>query len=142
MSAFYMNDAMFDLPDAGFVDRTVTYLVSRAEDGTGIVLLVERRPLPEGKPLRQIAEGYGIEAMKRLRGYRVLAERDIEAASLPGIDVGARWINDEGEPTYTRRIHLTLEATWLIIAGEALWIERERCDAYVDHVLASLRLRE
>lgn len=142
MGAFYMNEAMFDLPEAEFVDRTVTYLVGKSPAGNGVVLLVERRPYPGEKPLRQHATEHGIEAATRLRGYKVLFEREIEVAGQPAIDVGARWRADDGEPIYTRRTHLTMGPTWFIIAGEGPATDREFCDAYVDHVLTTIRLRE
>ena len=56
--------------------------------------------------------------------------------------VGARWRTENGEPIYDRRVHLTLGETWLVIIGEAPIAEREFCEAYIDHVLASLRMRE
>lgn len=137
-----MNEAMFDLPEAGFVDHTVTYLAGNAPSGKGVLLLVERRPLPPDASLRQVAAAFGKDAMTRFAGYRVLFEREIEVASQPALDVGARWRADTGEPVYVRRVHLALGETWLIITGEAPIAEQEFCDAYVDHVLASLRIRE
>ena len=74
------------------------------------------------------------------RGVPLLSE--VEVASHPAIDVGARWRAESGEPVDTRRTHLTLGSTWLIVAGEGPGAEREFCDAYVDHALASLRFRE
>jgi hypothetical protein len=142
MGSYYMNEAAFDLPDGQFVDRTVTFLAGTSPGGANALLLVERRPLPVDKSLRQVAAEHGSEAMKRLHGYAVIFEREVEVASCPAIDVGTRWRDDEGEPFYTRRTHLTLGSTWLMIVGEAPIAEREFCDAYVDHVLASLRVRE
>ena len=142
MGSFYMNEAMFDLPDAGFVDRTVTYLSAKSPGGANIVLLVERRPHPEGMSLRQVAAEHGRESMKKLFGYTVLWEREVEAASRPAIDVSARWRADDGEPVHTRRVHLRLGSTWLMIVGEAPSAERALCDAYVDHLVASLRIRD
>ncbi|UQA59898.1 DcrB-related protein [Polyangium aurulentum] len=141
MGSFYMNEAMFDLPEAGFIDRTVTYLVGSSPGGNGVLLLVERRPLPVDTSLRQVVDALGKDAMTRFLGYRVLFEREIEVASQPALDVGARWRADSGEIVYVRRTHLALGETWLIITGEAPIIEREFCDAYIDHVLASLQLR-
>jgi hypothetical protein len=142
MGSFYMNEAMFDLPDAGFVDRTVTYLAGNSPNGTGVLLLVERRPLAVGKSLRQVVAALGKDAMTRFIGYQVLFEREIEVASLPALDVGARWRAESGDPIYSRRTHLAVGETWLIVSGEAPIVEREFCEAYTDHVLASLRFRE
>lgn len=137
-----MNEAMFELPDMGFVDHTVTYLEGTAPSGASVVLLVERHPLPEGKSLRQAVAGHMSDAAKRLRGYTVIDKRDVEVADLPAIDASVRWRDDEGSPVYTRQTHLVMGSTWLIVAGEAPLNDREHCDSYVDHALATLRLRE
>jgi hypothetical protein len=142
MGFFYMNEAAFDLPDAKFVDCTMTVLAGTSPSGAAVVLLVERRRLAVGKSLRQAAAEHGRDAMERLLGYTVIFEREVEIDARPAIDVGARWRTDEGEPIYTRRVHLTWGSTWLMIVGEAPGAEREFCDAYVDHVVASLRVRE
>ncbi len=141
MSVYYMNEAAFDLPDSGFVDRTITYLEGKSPAGLDVVLLVERAPFPEGKSLRQAASEHVNGAKKRLRGYSVLFERESEVAELPALDIGARWRDEKGM-IYTRAAHLALGPTWLIIAGECPLEEREHCDACVDHVLASLRFRD
>lgn len=142
MGAFYMNEAMFDLPELGFTDRTVTYLEATSPNGGDVVLLVERHPLPEGKSLRQAAAEHVSDARKRLRGYTVLAQRDSEIAELPAIDISVRWRDDEGAPIYTRQAHFALGTSWLIVAGEAPIADKDFCDGYINHVLESLRLRE
>lgn len=142
MSAFYMNEAMFDLPEASFVDRTVTYLEGTAPSGADVVLLVERHPFTKGKSLRQLAADHMSDARKRLRGYSVIFQRDVEVAGLPAIDIGVRWRDDDGAPVYTRQAHVGVGSTWLIVAGEAPVADKEFCDAYVDHVLSSMRLRD
>ena len=142
MGAFYMNEAMFDLPEVGFDDRTVTYLEATSPTGGDVVLLVERHPIPVGKSLRQATAEHMSDARKRLRGYSVITQRDVEVCDLPAIDVGVRWRDDNGAPIYTRQTHLILGGLWLIVAGEAPIADKEFCDGYVDHVLGSLRLRE
>jgi hypothetical protein len=135
-----MNEAAFDLPD-GFRDRTVTYLEGKSPEGTPVALLVQREPFPSGKTLRQVAAAHVNDAKTRLHGYVVLYEREILVDEVPAIDFGVRWRDDTGN-VYTRQAHLALDRTLLIVAGEVPFEERERCDTYVDHVLASLRLRD
>jgi hypothetical protein len=139
MAAFHMNEASFDLPDAGFVDHTVTYLVGKSPRGTGCLLCVERRPLPAGKTLRQAAAGLAADIAVQLRGYRALFERDVEVAGKPAIDVGARWRGEDGEPMYTRRVHLVRGTTWLAVCAEGPVEDSAFCDAYLAHALATLR---
>lgn len=142
MGAFYMNEAMFELPEAGFVDRTVTHLEGTSPSGAGVTLLVERHPLPEGKSLRQAAADHVSDEGKRLRAHTVLFQRDTTVGELPAIDIGMRWRNDTGAPIFTRQTHFILGSLWMIVGGEAPMGEREFCESYVDSVLGSLRLRE
>lgn len=139
MATYYMNEAAFDLPDLGFVDRTVTYLEAKAPSGADLVLVVERQPVPRGKSLRDLVVGHVADARKRMRGYSVLYEREADLVSGPAIDLGIRW-RDENGMMYSRHTHLTIGQTWLIVAGEVPLEEREVCDGYVDHVLGTLRL--
>ncbi|EYF08795.1 Hypothetical protein CAP_2656 [Chondromyces apiculatus DSM 436] len=140
MSIYYMNEAAFDLPE-GFVDRTVNYLEGRSPQGTPVALLVQREPFPEGKTLRQATTAHVNDAKKRLRAYTVLFEREVQVSEVPAIDLGVRWRDEKGM-VYTRQVHLVLDRTHTIVAGETPFEEREYCDTYVDHVLASLRLRD
>jgi len=142
MTAYYMNEAMFDLPDAEFVDRSITYLWGNAPSGADVLVLVERRILEEDQPLRAAVAQIGNDAKEELRGYAVMFERDVEVSGLPAIDVGARWREEDGTPMYTRRVHVALGLTWMIFTGEVPMVDREFCDAHIDHIVGSLQLRE
>ena len=137
-----MNEAVFDVPDAGFVDHTVTYLAGTAPGGKGVLLLVERRPFPPASTLRQAVQAIGKDAATRFAGYRVLFERDILVGWRPALEVGARWRAEKGDPVYVRRVHLALAGTWLIFSSEGPVDEQALCDTHLDHVLATLRFRE
>jgi hypothetical protein len=142
MSTYYTNEAAFDLPDAGFVDRTVTYLEGKSPAGNDVVFLMERHSFPQGKSLRQVTTDHIDDARRRLRGYSVLSQTDRQVCDLPAIDVGVRWRDESGEPVYTRQVHVVVGETWLIVAGEVHFEDRELCDAYVEQVVGSLRLRD
>ncbi len=141
MRAYHMNEASFDLPDGNFVDRTVTYLEGTAPGGADVVLYVERQPFPAGRSLRELANNHVQDAKKRLRGYTIMGQRELEVLGLPALDLGVRWRSNKDELVYTRQVHLVLDSTWLIVAGEAPVADREFCDACVDRVLSTLRLR-
>jgi len=135
-----MNEAMFDLPESGFVDRTVTYLRGKSPNGVPVVLLIERRPL-EKKTLREAVEEHHQEQRKKHLGYSVMFDREVDVDQHVAIDIGARWNTDDGIPAYTRRTHLQLGETRFIITGEVAFVEREFCDAYMNHVLGTLKFR-
>ena len=138
MSAYYMNEATFDLPDVGYVDRTVTHLEDKAPSGIVVALMVERSPFPEGKTLREVATAHMTGTKKRLRGYTLLLDQASEIAGVPAIEIAAQWRDTAGF-VYSRQAHLVLGATLLLVAGETAIEERAFCDAYVEHVIASLR---
>lgn len=135
-----MNEAMFDLPETGFVDRTVTYLRGKSPHGVGVGLLIERRPL-EGKTLRQAVDEHHREQQKKRLGCSVMFDREVEVDQHVAIDIGFRWNTDDGIPAYTRRTHLQLGDTRFIVTGEVPFVEREFCDAYMNHVLGTLKFR-
>lgn len=141
MSVYYTNDAAFELPDTECTDVTLTHLETRTESGESLTLLVERNPYPEGFTLRQVVDNHVGEAMKHLRRYSVLFQQEREIAGLPAIEVGVRWRNDDGD-VYTRHAHIEVSGTWLMIAGEAMLPERAACDALMEEVLSTFRLRE
>jgi len=141
MATYFMNEAAFDLPEIGFVDQTVTYFEAPSPKGGDVVLLVQRTPLEEGSTLEGMVETHVNEQMKRLRGYAVLERRATEIEGLPALDVSARWRN-EGGMVFTRHVHVAHRGTWLIFGGESSLEERAHCDAYMDHVVQSIRLRD
>jgi len=137
-----MNEGVFDLPDAGFVDHTVTYLQGHTPSGSGVLIMVERRPLAAGATLREVVVAQGKEEATRYRNYRVLFEREIDVASRVAIDVGVRWRVDRGESVYVRRVHMVHGSVWLVVTGETTLADQDACDGYVNHVVGSLQLRE
>ncbi len=144
-----MNEAMFDLPEEGFVDRTLTCISGFTPSGAELMLIVERRPLEPDATLRQSVAGHMLDAETRFRGYRLLFERELEIEGFGAFDVGARWRSDAGQPIYTRRVHLALDQAtreiggrvWLIFTCEVFFDEREAADAHLTHVIGSLKLR-
>lgn len=135
-----MNEAAFDLP-AGFVDRTITHLEARADDGAGVALLIERSALPSGSALRDATDKRLAASRTRLRNFSVLFERVTEVAESEAIDLGTRWRHDDGM-VYTRETHMVMGGMWLIVIGEVALEDRELCDRTVDHVVASMRPRQ
>jgi hypothetical protein len=144
-----MNEAMFDLPEPGFVDRTLTCISGFTASGAELMLIVERRPLGRGTSLRQAVTEHTEDAETRFRGYKVLFEQEIQIAGHGAIDVGSRWRSDAGAAIYTRRVHLALDnaerevegRVWLIFTCEVFYDERDAADAHLTHVIGSLKPR-
>jgi hypothetical protein len=141
MTAYYMNDGVFDLPEAGFVDHTMTQLLGKFAGDKEVVVRVERRSHPAEKSLRELVAKQTVEVRGRLRDYTVISEREVLVAQLPAMDISARWRAEEGEPFYTRRGHLSVRRTWILLACESVLANRHLSDACMDRILASFRLR-
>jgi hypothetical protein len=141
MATYFMNEAAFDLPDIGFVDRTVTYFEAASPKGGGLVLLVERTPLEEGASLEAMVDKHVSETQKRLVGYALLGKGAGTIEGSPTIEVAAKWRHESGM-VYSRHVHVVHRGSWLIFAGESPLEDRPHCDAYMDHVVQSIRLRD
>jgi hypothetical protein len=141
VTTYFMNEAAFELPAIGLVDRTVTRLDAVSEDGLAQTIVVHRSRVPEGKSLAELVAESLREAGARLRLHAALFQREIAVDGEPALEVGAQWRGEEGM-IYTRQVHLALGDAWIVLAGNCALEGRERCDATFDHILATFRVRE
>jgi hypothetical protein len=140
MPAYYMHDAAFHLPDAGYVDRTVHVLESKLPGGS-LRLELFRSKIPAGRTLREIASAHLAHEAQRLEGFHVLGRTDVSIGGAPAIDVAARFRRDGGV-VYQREAHVAAHGAWLVFVMTAPLAEREACDAHMAGVLATARLRD
>jgi hypothetical protein len=141
MATYYTNEGAFDLPDVGFVDRTVHLFEMPLDDGGEMGLIVCRTRMPEGKSLRDVVAAHLTHEAKKLGGFAILDERDAQWAGVPAIEVCSRWRSD-GKVIYQRQAHLAAPETWVLFGMTAPLAQREACDRVMDHVLSSFRLHE
>lgn len=142
MPAYYLNEAAFDLPDADIVDTTVHTLSVGLDSGDAVGFAVARRPLGEDKPFRDFVDEHLTRERTGLRGYSSVHLRDVELSNASAIDCAAIWRGSDGSMVYQRQCHVPANGVWLILNATVAVAAREGCDAFFDHVLASLRLRE
>lgn len=146
------HDASFEVPDAGFIDRTHNHLHFGGEESGGIAvsrrpaldLYVERRdPDPRLQPehLAQMVDLHLREAEGRLAGMSVLQRHSTEIDGAPAIDLSVRRRHADGTMRYTRQAHVAASRQWLVITAETRIEAREPCDAWMDDVLTSFRAR-
>ncbi|HZF49733.1 MAG TPA: DcrB-related protein [Polyangiaceae bacterium] len=140
MATYYMNEGAFELPDAGFVDRTVHVFEAPLPRGEELGVIICRARFPEGKSLRDLVSIHLAGEAKKLRGYSIIEQRDAEWAGAPAIDIRSRW-RLETRVVYQRQAHLAVLDTWMLFGATAPLGEREACDRCLDHILSSLRLR-
>lgn len=137
-----MNEASFDLAGASFVDSTVNVLHAVHPEHGDVNVLVHRAAFPEGKSLRDLAEGQVEIEAKRLRDFTVIGWETPHVAGLPALSVTSRFRREQGQPIYQRQTHLAIGATWMYFALMIPLPAREVCDAWLEAMLASLALRD
>ena len=137
---YYVNEAVFELPDFPFVDRTVNVLEAMAADGRSLGVLVARSPFPKDKRLAELVEAHQAQERRSFRGWASVFEREGVFDGVTAIEVGVRWRSDEGM-VYQRQAHLGLADQVLLLVASSPLEEREICDASMDRLLATLRFR-
>jgi hypothetical protein len=138
-----MNEGAFEVPGTSVTDRT-THVVNARRGDHDLSLVVVRLPVPQGRSLRQLAQGRVLDEMARLSGYSVLEERESEGEAawdgLPALEVASRWRHD-GKAVYQKQAHLALSGTWIYFALSTLFEGRAEADAWFDQIRSTLRLR-
>ena len=132
------NDAMFELPDVGFVDRTAHDLDLDLGPGASLGMLVVRTPLVGGASLHAAVREHVLTEAKRLAGYRLLEEAAAELGGRPAFVVAARWSHGAAE-LYTREAHAACGAVRLSLAMTSPLARRAICDEHFAHVTGSFR---
>ena len=141
MGEIHLQDGYFELPEVGFVDRTVHVFEAPIGGDDELGLLVCRSVFPAGKSLREVVTAHVKHEGARLAGYAVLDEREGMVAGVPAIEIFARF-RHEGGLVYQRQAHLAAPGTWLFFASSAPYARRDGCDAVMDAVLETFVLRE
>lgn len=136
-----MNDGAFQIPDTGFEDLTVHQLRARTADDREISLVIGRSRIPAGKSLYDVVSAQLKHEATELPGHAVLASEEVRVADMPGIDVRCRFRRGN-EAYYARQIHLGAYDTAISFVMAGPMIDRDLCDAHLEEIAGSLRLRE
>lgn len=140
MTAYFTDEAVFELPDVPLVDRTVNSLVAPLPGGGSYRVLVCRSPLPRDRSLRDAVAALVEHEALSLAGHAVLGEREIAVADSLGLEVESRW-REGSQPLYQLQAHLVAGAAWLMVSGTTAMKDRAACAAWTRNILGSLRLR-
>jgi len=139
MSIYYMNEGAFQLD--GFTDHTVHALDTTLPEGRRLTFVSSRNKIPAGKSLRDLTTDHIKQQAARLGGYAVLDQRDAEWAGAPAIEVRVRW-RHEGGVLYQRQTHVGLLDLCLFFGMTAPLEDQEACEARMEQVRQTLRLRD
>jgi hypothetical protein len=137
MASYYMNEAVFDLPERTFVDKTIHGLESKLPGDETLGVFVHRRPIEGEKSLRELVdENVALNDM-RLHAYTVLDEAQADVGGLPGILLRMRW-RHQGTMFYQRQAHVALEGKLMIFAVSGPLAEQAACDETFDSILGTI----
>ena len=85
MANYYVNEAVFDVTERVFVDKTVHAIETKLPSGQTLAVFIHRRPIEEGKTLRELVDEHIALNDMRLSAYKVQDEVQANVGGLPGI---------------------------------------------------------
>ena len=147
MPNYYVNEAMFVLPELGFVDRTLHRLELPLPGGEGasdssapvdpLGIEIRRLPIERGKGLRELVDGDTAATQAKVNGFTVLDQTEVALSSAPAILLRARF-RAHDMSYYQLKAHVAFERTWMIFAITAPFAERATCDETFERMLQTL----
>jgi hypothetical protein len=140
MANYYVNEALFDLTERVFVDKTIHALETKLPSGQTLAVFMHRRPIEGRKSLQElVGENVALNDM-RLSGYKVLDEVEANVGGLPGILLRARW-KLEGTTYHQRQAHVIVQGKLMIVAVSAPVDEEAACDEAFESILKTIAWR-
>ena len=140
MANYYVNEAVFDVTERVFVDKTVHAIETKLPSGQTLAVFIHRRPIEEGKTLRELVdENIALNDM-RLSAYKVLDEVQAKVGGLPGILLQTRW-RLEGTTYNQRQAHVIVQGKLMIVAVSTPLDEEAACDEAFESILQTIAWR-
>jgi hypothetical protein len=136
---YHMDEATFDLPAIGWMDRSVTMLAAPAPDGRSFGLIVSREPRPV-----DFAQAVGDRLRdqgRALRGYRLVGKRERTIGRMAALEAKITWRADEGA-LFHHQAFLEGADSLIVFTASASAELAEACEAWMTELLDSLRPRE
>lgn len=141
MPTYCVNEAMFNLPERGFVDRTLHRLESPLPGGDDpLGVEVRRRPMEPGKSLRQLVDAEVAATKEKGAGFTLVEEAEVTMAGAPAIVLRAR-LRTEDTVCHQLQAHVALGETWIAFTVTGPQAERAACDETFDRIVRSLEWR-
>ena len=140
MSTYYLNEAVFALPDWTFVDRTVHMLESPLSGNVPLTVAMRRLPLIEGKTLRTLVDEEVAITTAKTKGFTVIDNEEASVADTTAILIRAR-CRFQDVAHYQRQAHFAYDDTWIALAVAGPYTDRAACDETFDRIVHSLEWR-
>jgi len=142
MTTYYLNEAVFTLPDRGFIDRTLHRLESPLAGEDPLAVEIRRLPMEEGKSLRQLVDDEVAATKTKVNGFTVVEDSEVSLSGngAPAIVLQAR-LRARDEVFLQRQAHVAFEETWIALVVTAPRIAGAACDETFEHILRSIEWR-
>lgn len=140
MSSYYVNEAVFTLPERVFVDRTVHVLESPLSGDVPLSVAIRRLPLAEGKTLRELVDEEVAATSAKTKGFTILDDAEVSVADTPAVLLRAR-CRFRDIAHYQRQAHFAFDGTWIALAVAGPYADRAACDETFDRIVQSLAWR-
>jgi hypothetical protein len=127
MASYYLNEAVIELPERPFVDKTIHGLEAKLPSGQTLGVFVQRTPVEGNKSLRELVDENIALNKKRLMGFAVLDEAQASVGGTPGILLRTSWRNDRRE-LYQLQAHAIRDGKQIVFAVSGPLDERRACD--------------
>lgn len=140
MANFYINEAVFDLTERAFVDKTIHALETKLPSGQSLAVFMHRRPLQGKKNLRELVqENIKLNDM-RLGAFQVVDDVEANVGGLPGILLRTRW-KLEGTAYQQRQAYVILRDKLMIVAVSTPVEEEAAGDEAFEKILKTIAWR-
>ncbi len=140
MPSYYINEAVFTLPEKGFADRTLHRLELPLSGGAPLGIEVRRLPMDRGKSLRALVDAEIAATKTKVNGFTVLEDVEAAVGGAPAILLRAR-LRARDEAYYQRQAHVALGETWMALVATAPYAERATLDHAFDRIVQSFAWR-
>lgn len=140
MSLYYLNEAVLDLPERTFVDKTIHGLESKLPNEKTLGVFVHRRPIEVDATLRALVDENVAMNERRLSGFVVEDDRELTVDGRPTRVLRTRWRQAQRENVQLQA-HVVLDKTHLIFAVGGPLEEREACEETFATLLETLTWR-
>lgn len=138
MRTFHFDEGVFDIP-AHWSDRSVNILTS-SQGATADFSLVTSREELAGQDFTAVVAIQMKELSKQMPGFRLLGQRETTVGDLPAIESRITF-NTSGGQMYQRHAAVGYYEKVLFFTATTLFKDAEGCDAALDGLLATLKLR-
>lgn len=140
MTNYYVNEAVFDLTERVFVDKTIHALETTLPSGQKLAVFMHRRVIEGGKSLRELVDENVAMNDMRLSAYKVFDEVQAKVGGLPGILLRTRW-KIEGTTYHQRQAYVVVQGKLMIVAVSAPLDEEAACDEAFEGILQTIAWR-